>query len=126
MITDPKTAKRRGTLTPSVSMEVRSAIRAFLLAHRDGYTGTAVRDLILYINAYHKISLTPKDVEALIMKEMKGIAVEMKAMHMEEDLFSPSDTKRKINLGSCFCPVCSKFKNYKKECPHCGNHEMTV
>jgi hypothetical protein len=50
----------------------------------------------------------------------------MKAMHMEEDLFSSPNTGRKIKLGSCFCPECGRFKNYKKECPHCGFHEMTV
>lgn len=122
----PSKARNDKVPIPRVPMEVRSAIRAFMLAHREDSTKSSIRDLILYIDAYHKIKLTPKEVEALMMKEMKSVAAEMKARHMEEDLFSASGTERRIILGSCFCPVCSKFKNYKKECPHCGYHEMTV
>ncbi|MBN1540011.1 MAG: hypothetical protein JW939_07690 [Candidatus Thermoplasmatota archaeon] len=122
----PNKTRNKNTRIPRVPMEVRSAIRAFMLAHQEKRSKSSIRDLILYIDAYHKIKLTPGDVEALMMKEMKSIAAEMKARHMEEDLFSASSTGRRIALGSCFCPVCSKFKNYKKECPHCGYHEMAV
>jgi hypothetical protein len=106
--------------------EVRSALRAFVLAHQEGYDDQDLEDLRIYLDAYHKFRASKKDLGPLIEKERTSIAVEMKARHMEEDLFSPPAGDRPVKLGSCFCPTCSRFKNYKKECPHCGHHEMTV
>jgi len=106
--------------------EVRSVLRAFILSHQAGYGEAELEDLKIYLDAYHGLHPSGKDLELLIVKEKKSIAVEMKAMHMEEDLFSPPAGDRPVKLGSCFCPGCSRFKNYKKECPHCGHHEMTV
>ena len=106
--------------------DVRSALRAFILAHKDGHGKVEARDLLIYLDAYHNYSLNLEDLEGLLQREKKSIGVEMKALHMEEDLFSTSNGERPVKLGSCFCPECGRFKNYMKECPHCGLHEMTV
>ncbi|MGA1872271.1 MAG: hypothetical protein ACMUHY_01240 [Thermoplasmatota archaeon] len=109
-----------------VPTEVRSAVRAFFLSHRDGHSDEDLKDLRMYIEAYHDMRFSSKQLEALIREEMTNIAVEMKAKHMEEELFAPNENEKRVYLGSCFCPRCSRFKNYKKECPHCEHHEMTV
>lgn len=121
-----KNAVKKSAGKVKASPEVRSALRAFILSHQKGYGKTEIGDLKIYLDAYHGFHPSGKDLEVLIDKEMKSIAVEMKARHMEEDLFSPPAGDRPVKLGSCFCPRCSRFKNYKKECPHCGHHEMTV
>ena len=110
----------------STSQDIRSALRAFIMSHKEGWEKESLKDLKIYLQAYHGFNKSTKTIEALLMDEMRSIGVEMKAMHMEEDLFSSKNAERKIKLGSCFCPDCSRFKNYKKECPHCGFHEMTV
>jgi hypothetical protein len=117
--------KKRSTRIDAPA-EVRSALRAFVLAHREGREKQDLEDLRIYLDAYHQYRISTKELETLIEKERTSIAVEMKARHMEEDLFSPPVGDRPVKLGSCFCPRCSRFKNYKKECPHCGHHEMTV
>jgi hypothetical protein len=112
----------------TASQEIRSALRAFILAHREGWSDESLKDLKIYLQAYHSYRGSTKAIEALIMEEMKGIGVEMKAKHLEEELFSTNKSGKGILLGSCFCPRCGRFKNFKKECPHpnCGYHEMTV
>jgi hypothetical protein len=123
-------AKRSSRERPRVttSQDVRSAVRAFIISHRDGYDKEQIKDLRIYLQAYHDFKGSMKTIESLIIEEMKGIGVEMKAKHLEEDLFSTTNGERAVLLGSCFCPKCGRFKNFKKECPHpnCGYHEMTV
>ncbi|MGA1848544.1 MAG: hypothetical protein ACMUHB_04305 [Thermoplasmatota archaeon] len=121
-----KRAAKKKALRIDAPQEVRSAIRAFVLAHRRDIEKQDLEDLRIYLDAYHKYRTSTKELETLVDKERTSIAVEMKARHMEEDLFSPPAGDRPVKLGSCFCPKCSRFKNYKKECPHCGHHEMTV
>jgi hypothetical protein len=111
---------------PSASQDIRSALRAFIMSHKEGWEKESLKDLKIYLQAYHGFNKSTKTIETPLMDEMRSIGVEMKALHMEEDLFSTSGSERKIKLGSCFCPDCGRFKNYKKECPHCGFHEMTV
>jgi hypothetical protein len=118
--------KKPSNLKTSVSQDIRSALRAFIMAHKDGWEKESLKDLKIYLQAYHGYNKSIKTIEALLVDEMRSIGVEMKALHIEEDLFSSTKAERKIKLGSCFCPDCSRFKNYKKECPHCGFHEMTV
>lgn len=43
----------------------------------------------------------------------------------EAELFARGKV-RKFRYGSAFCPHCGMFKNYEKECPYCGYHEMTL
>ena len=121
-----KKVKKVASSHQSPSQEVRSALRAFILSHKNGWEKDSLKDLKIYLQAYHGFNRSTKTIETLLMEEMRSIGVEMKAMHMEEDLFSSPNSERKIKLGSCFCPECSRFKNYKKECPHCGFHEITV
>lgn len=46
----------------------------------------------------------------------------------EAKLFTREGEKRpeQFRFGSAFCPKCGMYKNYEKECPYCGFHEMTL
>ena len=45
---------------------------------------------------------------------------------LEGRLLSRSGKARKFRFGRAFCPSCSMFKDYEKECPYCGHHEVTL
>lgn len=122
----PKKVRKVQDNGSGIPQDIRSALRAFILSHKDGWGKDSLKDLKIYLQAYHGHKGSSKTIEKLLVEEMKSIGVEMKAMHIEEDLFSSTSGERKIKLGSCFCPDCGRFKNYKKECPQCGYHEMTV
>lgn len=121
-----KKVKKAKVSSPPVSQDIRSALRAFIMSHKEGWEEGSLKDLKIYLQAYHEFNKSLRTIDALLIEEMKLIGVEMKAKHIEEDLFSTQKNGRRIKLGSCFCPECSRFKNYKKECPHCGFLEMTV
>ena len=120
-----KTPKKQ-TARIKTSQETRSALRAFVLAHTERWDDGSLKDLKIYLQAYHDFKGSTKTIEVLLVEEMKSIGIEMKAKHMQQDLFSTNKNGDGIMLGSCFCPKCNGFKNFRKECPHCGFHEMTV
>ena len=94
-----KTPKKQSTRIPT-SQEIRSALRAFILSHREGWDDGSLKDLKIYLQAYHDFKGSTKTIEALLVEEMKGIGVEMKAKHLEEALFSTSKDVGGILLGS--------------------------
>jgi len=56
-------------------------------------------------------------------------AEEEKIKHQQETiakLFTQDKKVRLYRFGSSFCPKCSMFKNYEKECPYCKHLEMTI
>ena len=119
----PKKLKKKPVRTISPSLELSSDLRTFLVAFPDGYTEKDLEDLTYYIKAFHKIELKRDELEALLEKERSGNENARRAYYIEKKMLAPKD---KILLGSCFCPLCARFKSYRKECPHCGFHEMTV
>ncbi|MGA1792833.1 MAG: hypothetical protein ACMUHM_02680 [Thermoplasmatota archaeon] len=118
-----KKVKKKPTRTISPSMDLKSDLRAFLVAHPDRIDEQALKDLTAYIEAYYKIKLGRDELEALLKEEKIGMEASRKAYDIEKTLFTSPDH---IYLGSCFCPACTRFKSYRKECPFCGHHEMTI
>jgi len=119
----PKKVKKRPVRTITPSMELSSDLRSFLVAFPEGYTEMALEDLAIYVKAFHRLELGKEELEALLEEERSGMKKAGRALYIEKKLLEPKD---QILLGSCFCPVCTRFKSYRKECPHCGFHEMTV
>jgi hypothetical protein len=119
----PKKVSKTPVRTFSPSMELKADLRSFLIAHPDGYEEDDLNDLRIYIEAFYRMKLKKKELEALLIEEIKGIEGSKKALKMNRELLTPQD---KILLGSCFCPACKRFKSYRKECPQCGHLEMTV
>ena len=109
------------TITPSFGMS--SDLRTFLAAFPDGYSEQALKDLALYIDAFYEVKLKREELLALLEKEGKSVENAARALYIEKRLLTPKD---KVLLGSCYCPSCARFKNFRKECPFCGHHEMTV
>lgn len=109
-----------------VSGPTAQAVREFTYAHKDGYRKEDLEALRLYIRDLYGESISIEGLSALV----EQARIEFKARAVNEDmesiLFSPDRPVPKFKLGSAFCSKCSRFKNYKKECPFCGYHEITV
>jgi len=119
----PKKVKKKPVRTITPSMGMSSDLRTFLAAYSEGFSEQALEDLALYIDAYHEVKLKREELLALLDKEGKSVENAARALYIEKKLLTPKD---KVLLGSCYCPSCARFKNFRKECPFCGHHEMTI
>ena len=102
------------------------AVREFTFAHKGGHDKKDLELLQIYLKDLYGTRISIEGLHALVLQardEEKNKAV---ADEMESILFSPDRPIPKFKLGSPFCQKCARFKNYKKECPFCGHHEMTV
>jgi hypothetical protein len=109
-----------------VSGPAAMAVREFTLAHRDGHDRKDLEALRIYIKDLYDADLPVEGLHALVEQAKVEIRSEAVASEMESILFSAERPSPKFKLGSPFCPKCTRFKNYKKECPFCGHHEMTL
>ncbi|MGA1820868.1 MAG: hypothetical protein ACMUHU_07670 [Thermoplasmatota archaeon] len=119
----PKKVKKKPVRTIAPSLEMSSDLRSFLAAFPNGFPEQALEDLSLYIDAFYNAKLDREELLALLEKERLNVKKAGRALYIEKKLLTPED---RILLGSCYCPACTRFKNFRKECPHCGNHEMTI
>ncbi len=102
------------------------AVREFTLAHRDGHDIKDLEALRIYLKDLYDIDIPVEGLHALVEQAKVEIRSKAVADEMESILFSSERPAPKFKLGSAFCPKCTRFKNYKKECPHCGHHEITL
>ena len=65
-----------------------------------------------------------REIELIRLKRDQKLYLE----RIEALLFTPDGRMKppSFRYGSAFCPRCGLFKNYEKECPHCGFHEMSI
>ena len=63
------------------------------------------------------------DIELIRLKRLQKLQLDRieALLFIRDGRIKPHD----FRFGSAFCPRCGLFKNYEKECPHCGFHEMT-
>ena len=63
------------------------------------------------------------DIELIRLKRLQKLQLD----RIEALLFTRDGRIKphEFRYGSAFCPRCGLFKNYEKECPHCGYHELT-
>lgn len=125
----PKKKVKKGSNKPEmveVTGPAALAVREFTFAHRDGYDRKDLELLQIYIRDLHKTKVSIEGLDALVLQAREEAKNKAVADEMESILFSTDRPIPKFKLGSPFCVKCSRFKNYKKECPFCGYHEMTV
>jgi hypothetical protein len=108
-----------------VSGPAALAVREFTLAHREGHDLKDLEALKIYIKDLYDIDMPVEGLHALVEQAKVEIRSQAVADEMESILFSPERPAPKFKLGKPFCPKCTRFKNYRKECPYCGHHEIT-
>ncbi len=109
-----------------VSGPAAMAVREFTLAHREGHDRKDLEALKIYLVDLYDIDLSIEGLHALVEQAKVEIRSQAVADEMESILFSSERPAPKFKLGAAFCPKCSRFKNYRKECPFCTHHEMTL
>jgi len=122
-------AKRRVKKTSGPDTLPRKAVmavRSFALSHIDGHDERSLKLLQAYLQDNHHVNISLKDLDGRVSREKKGAKTETVLKEIDSILFSPTGKTTGLKLGSAFCTSCGMFKNYRKECPYCGHHEMTV
>ena len=109
-----------------VSGSAALAIREFTFAHKDGHDRKDLEALQIYLKDLYGTRVTVEGLHALVLQAKEEAKNKAVADEMESILFSTDRPIPKFKLGAPFCQKCARFKNYKKECPFCGYHEMTV
>lgn len=79
-----------------------------------------------YIKYKFNVDLDLAEIERGVMEYIKEIKNESRYYDNIAAIFTKDGDVPKYRLGAGFCPDCGMFKNYKKECPYCGHHEITL
>ena len=104
----------------------RLIIRSFALSHPEGHGDKELSLLQAYLLDKHGFSINKKRLSSMIDQEDRKVKTEAVLKEIDTILFSTAKRPPSFKLGSSFCPECGMFKNYRKECPYCSFHEMTV
>ena len=115
--------KKTKTLPPE---KVRKVIRSFAVAHLDGYSHSQLEILQAYIQDNMHINYQLETLMKMIKREESSLKKEPVLNNIDSILFSGEQGAPNFKLGSSFCEQCGMFKNYRKECPYCGFHEVTL
>lgn len=84
-----------------------------------------LKELNNYIIETRNINFGEENLKKYIQIIMDEIQKSKKKKKKKANLFTKNKKVRKYRFGSDFCPNCTRFKNYDKECPYCSYHEMT-
>lgn len=123
MMAKKKTVRRTNVRIPR---RANLVIRAFSLSHQKGYDKEHLAFLQAYLHDLYQVDIELKKLEGLIGKELVNVEKERRLEDIDRELFAPDLDPGSPKLGSSFCPECGMFKRFRKECPYCGHHEMTV
>lgn len=128
MAKSTKVSKKKGSGSlVEVKGPAARAVRDFAAAHnRTGYDRKDLDALRIYLLDLFNTNVSAEGLHALVEQAKDEAKAKAVADDMESILFSPDRPVPRFKLGSAFCKRCERFKNYKKECPFCGHHEMTV
>lgn len=104
--------------------KVKKLVNSYVLAHPD----EPYEDLKLlqkYLKQEKKIKLKLEKLKKLVDKQLKKEERDEKIEKLEAQLFTKDGEPRKYKYASAFCDNCFMYKDHQKECPYCGDLEMT-
>ena len=84
-----------------------------------------IKELNNYIIETRNIDFGVENLKKYVEIVKHEIEKSRKNKKMKANLFTKDKRIRKYRFGSDFCPNCTRFKNYEKECPYCNFHEIT-
>ena len=119
-----KTKKSKSEVRPPDN--IRKVIRSFAVAHVDGYSHSQLEILQAYIQDNFHLDYKEDKLMKMIRHEESSLKKEPVLRNIDSILFSGEGGAPNFKLGSSFCEQCGMFKNYRKECPYCGYHEVTL
>ena len=102
---------------------LKRAINSFMLAQDDPTENLELLQRYLHKKGFGKVS--KKALKKEISSQLKRKKEKKKLKKMEAKLFKKEDEERKFRYGSAFCGNCNMYKDYQKECPYCGDLEIT-
>ncbi len=122
-------ARRRRRRAEERSQELRrqkqldGIISSYIKAHEKP---KAELDILKYHLLTEGFDLDDATLEKLIEEHQRLQSFEKRDPFVKAALFADEKAPRRYRPGSAFCPnpACKQFKNYEKECPHCGFHEI--
>lgn len=100
-------------------------INSYVIAQEDPIDNAKLRKLQIYIYQRGLGRVETKYLVNQIKKQQEKMKRGEELRKMETDLFKKDDETKKYRYGSSFCPNCSMYKDYEKECPYCGELELT-
>ena len=80
--------------------------------------------LQIYIKLIKDLDLEEQHLKRYVYIVKDHIELSRRKSKIKTTLFTKDKKLRKYRFGSDFCPNCTRFKNYEKECPFCDFHEM--
>lgn len=99
-------------------------ITSYVLAHRDN-PEKHVTEMAEYIAQRIK-GINAETVRQEIRRVIERMNKPKEEVALKAKLFTTDGKVRKYRYGLDFCEKCGMFKNYEKECPYCGHHEMAI
>jgi len=102
---------------------LRRAINSYILAQDDLAENLELLQKYLKKKGIGEISteVLKKEIKSQLKKRREKKRMEK----IETKLFKKDDEEKKIRYGSAFCGNCEMYKDYQKECPYCGDLEIT-
>jgi hypothetical protein len=85
-----------------------------------------IKLLRIYIKQTKDMDIEEENIKKYVYIVKDHIIQSRRKNKMKTRLFTKDKKFRKYRFGSDFCPNCSRFKNYEKECPFCSYHEMKL
>ncbi|MEF8832683.1 MAG: hypothetical protein V5A66_04085 [Candidatus Thermoplasmatota archaeon] len=102
---------------------LRRAINSYILAQEDPAENLEL--LQKYLKKKGIGDFSTKVLKKEIQSQIKKRGEKKKLEKMETKLFKKKEEKKKFHYGSAFCGNCGMYKDYQKECPYCGDLEIT-
>ena len=104
--------------------ELTGTFTSFVHANWDD-PDSHLKDLNNFILETRNINFGEKNLRKYVDIIKHEIQASIKKIKTKAKLFTKDKKVRKYRFGSDFCPNCTRFKNYEKECPYCNFHEIT-
>jgi len=112
-----------GDASEKRNMIMSGIITSYALAHTED-PESRLEELTRYLSA--QVGAVDADmVRSEVRKAIERIESTKRDKELLAKLFKKDGSIRRYQHGSPFCPVCGMFKDYHKECPYCGHHELT-
>jgi hypothetical protein len=99
-------------------------ITSYVLAHRDN-PEKHVKELAEYMTQRVK-GINEEEIRQEIRRVIDRMNKPGDEAALKATLFTKDGKVRKYRDGLDFCEKCGMFKNYEKECPYCGHHEIKI
>lgn len=106
------------------SEKVKKMINSYILAHKDN----PYEDLKLlrrYLQKKQGVKLKLERLRDMVKNQLKKEKRSKNIGEIEAKLFTRDGNPREYKYGSAFCDNCYMYKDHQKECPYCGDVELT-